>query len=68
MATLGRPYKGTGRRTQITIYADSNMLEEIEKYAMERKLAGERNYSRSEFYHEAAVDKLRELGRLPESE
>lgn len=66
--TLGRPYKGEGRRVQATIYADNKILEAVEKYARERKMAGERDYSRSEFYHEAAAAMLRVLGRLPEEE
>jgi hypothetical protein len=66
MTALGRHFKGTGRRIQATIYIDNKMLEIIDRYAVERQRAGEKSYSRSEFYHEAAVAKLRELGRLPD--
>ena len=62
----GRPLKSKyGRRFQQTIYAPSDILGAIDKVVEERKAAGEKDYSASEFYNEGAIEKLRGLGRLP---
>jgi len=62
---LGRPLKTKTRRFQQTIYAPGHILDAIDKIVAERKAAGEKDFSLSEFYNEGATEKLRALGRLP---
>jgi hypothetical protein len=68
MAAMGRPMKGKNRRIQTTIYAESRLLDIIESIVAEKQNGGESGYSRSEFYHEAAVMYLKHLGKMPEEE
>ena len=60
----GRPFKGKARRVPITVHAGMDTLELIDEYVAEQPGA----YSRSDFYSEAAIRYLKELGRLQNDE
>ena len=49
----GRPLKSRGFRVQITIYADSELLESIDKKVRELRDVGDTSMSRSELFHRA---------------
>lgn len=61
---MGRPLKGRTRRFQQTIYAPGHILEIIDEIVAERKAAGEKDFSLSEFYNEAVTEKLHAMGKL----
>lgn len=54
-----RPIKGSARRKKITIYAQEDTLAEIDEYVKEHKKE-QPQYSRSDFYDDAAKQCLRE--------
>lgn len=64
----GRPLKGGSRRTPITVHAPYKIIELIDAYVDKRVSEGE-VYSRSDFYNEAVLAKLAELGiQIPDEE
>lgn len=63
---LGRPMKGATRRIPITIHTTADIIAAIDAYTGERRLDGEKAYSRSDFWNEAAESLLQSLGRLPQ--
>jgi hypothetical protein len=62
----GRPIKGKSRRVPITVHAPLGLLDIIETYVEERDKQEEKAYSRSEFFTEAALIYLRQLGLASE--
>ncbi len=66
MAGYGRPLKGKSRRVPITVHSSIGMLDTIDAYVEERDKAEKGAYSRSDFFNEAALAYLRQLGRDPE--
>ena len=64
----GRPLKGRSRRVPITVHASVGTLDIIDEYVEERKKQQERQYSRSDFWSEAATMYMKQLGIAPEDE
>ena len=64
----GRPLKGRSRRVPITVHASVGTLDIIDEYVEERKKQQERQYSRSDFWNEAATMYMKQLGIAPEDE
>jgi cobalamin-dependent methionine synthase I len=58
---LGRPTKGKGRRIELSVYVSNSTIDTVEAYVAERQQT-ERNYSRSDFFNEAAEKHLQALG------
>jgi len=63
--TLGRPMKGRDRRIPTTVQISNSVLEILDDYVEERRAAGERGYSRSEFINEAMEKLMKERGLIP---
>lgn len=63
MAGYGRPLKGKSRRVPITVHSTIGVLDAIDDYVEERDSQEERAYSRSDFFNEAALLYLKQLGR-----
>ena len=63
MAGYGRPLKGKSRRVPITVHSTIGVLVAIDDYVEERDSQEERAYSRSDFFNEAALLYLKQLGR-----
>ena len=59
----GRPLKGRSRRVPITVHASVETLDIIDDYVEEQSQQRENQYSRSDFWNEAAEALLRSLGR-----
>lgn len=64
----GRPLKGRSRRVPITVHASVGTLDIIDEYVEERKKQQERQYSRSDFWNEAAALYMEQLGIAPKDE
>ena len=64
----GRPLKGRSRRVPITVHASVGTLDIIDEYVEERKKQQERQYSRSDFWNEAATMYMKHLGIAPEED
>lgn len=64
----GRPLKGKSRRVSVTIHSPVGLLDIIDNYVEERDSQEERAYTRSDFFGEAALLYLRQLGLDPDSE
>ncbi len=64
----GRPMKGKSRRVPITVHSSIGLLDAIDEYVEERDSTQDGAYSRSDFFNEAALLYLRQLGREPEEE
>lgn len=64
----GRKLKGTSRRVPITVHAPLDRLDQIDSYVEERSREEGKAYSRSDFYEEAAMYYLQQLGKLPEQQ
>ena len=64
----GRPLKGRSRRVPITIHASVETLDIIDTYVEEQSQQQERQYSRSDFWNEAATMYMKHLGIAPEDE
>lgn len=63
MAGYGRPLKGKSRRVPITVHSTIGVLDAIDDYVEERDSQEQRAYSRSDFFNEAALLYLKQLGR-----
>ena len=68
MAGYGRPLKGKSRRVPITVHSTIGVLDAIDDYVEERDSQEQRSYSRSDFFNEAALLYLKQLGREVEGE
>lgn len=64
----GRPLKGKSRRVSVTIHSPVGLLDIIDNYVEERDSQEKRAYTRSDFFGEAALLYLRQLGLDPDSE
>lgn len=64
----GRPLKSKTRRTKITISAPGATIEAIDAFVAEYAQATGTAYSRSDFYNEAAIAKLKENGIVVDDE
>ena len=64
----GRPMKGRTRRVPITVHASVGTLDIIDDYVEKRKTEQERQYSRSDFWNEAANMYMKHLGIAPEED
>lgn len=64
----GRPLKGRSRRVPITIHASVETLDIIDTYVEEQSQQQERQYSRSDFWNEAATMYMKQLGIAPDDE
>lgn len=64
----GRPMKGKSRRVPITVHASVETLDIIDRYVEERSQQEEHQYSRSDFWNEAATIYMKQLGIAPEDE
>lgn len=64
----GRPLKGKSRRVSVTIHSPVGLLDVIDNYVEERDSQEKRAYTRSDFFGEAALLYLRQLGLDPDSE
>lgn len=64
----GRPLKGKSRRVSVTIHTPVGLLDVIDNYVEERDSQETRAYTRSDFFGEAALLYLRQLGLDPDSE
>ncbi len=64
----GRPLKGRTRRVPITVHASVGTLDIIDDYVEKRKAEQERQYSRSDFWNEAATMYMKHLGIAPEED
>ncbi len=64
----GRPLKGKSRRVSVTIHTPVGLLDVIDNYVEERDSQEKRAYTRSDFFGEAALLYLRQLGLDPDSE
>lgn len=62
---VGRPLKNKGRRVPITVHLATNMLDVIDEYVRQRDEEQERQYSRSDFYNEAADFYLKAINAVP---
>ena len=65
---LGRPMKGRSRRVPITVHASVETLDIIDTYVEEQSQQQEGQYSRSDFWNEAATMYMKQLGIAPEDE
>ena len=65
---LGRPMKGRSRRVPITVHASVETLDIIDTYVEEQSQQQERQYSRSDFWNEAATTYMKQLGIAPEDD
>ena len=65
---FGRPLKGRTRRVPITVHASVGTLDIIDDYVEKRKTEQERQYSRSDFWNEAASMYMKHLGIAPEED
>lgn len=68
MAGYGRPLKGKSRRVSVTIHSPVGLLDIIDNYVEERDSQEKRAYTRSDFFGEAALLYLRQLGLDPDRE
>lgn len=66
--SFGRPLKNKTRRVPITVHLATGMLDIIDKYVEKKGKEQEAQYSRSDFYNEAAKRYLIDLGEYPEEE
>lgn len=57
----GRPLKSASRRLSINVYLAIHLIETVEGYVEKRRDNGEQ-YTRSDFFNEAATKYLNELG------
>ena len=64
----GRPLKGKSRRVSVAIHSPVGLLDIIDNYVEERDSQEKRAYTRSDFFGEAALLYLRQLGLNPDSE
>ena len=64
----GRPLKGKSRRVSVTIHSPVGLLDIIDNYVEERDSQEKRAYTRSDFFGEAALLYLRQLGLSPDDE
>ena len=64
----GRPLKGKSRRVSVTIHSPVGLLDIIDNYEEERDSQEKRAYTRSDFFGEAALLYLRQLGLSPDDE
>ena len=64
----GRPMKGKSRRVSVTVHTPVGLLDIIDNYVEERDSQEKRAYTRSDFFGEAALLYLRQLGLDPDSE
>lgn len=64
----GRPLKGRSRRVPITVHASVETLDIIDDYVEEQSQQRENQYSRSDFWNEAATMYMKRLGIAPEDE
>lgn len=62
MANYGRPMKGKSRRVPITIHSSVGLLDIIDELVEKRDQEEAGAYSRSDFFNEAALTYLRQLG------
>ena len=68
MANYGRPMKGKSRRVPITIHSSVGLLDIIDEIVEKRDQEEAGAYSRSDFFNEAALAYLRQLGYELEDE
>lgn len=68
MAGYGRPLKGNSRRVPITVHASVKTLDIIDTYVEEQNQQREGQYSRSDFWNEAATMYMKYLGIAPVDE
>ena len=68
MAGYGRPLKGSSRRVPITVHASVKTLDIIDTYVEEQSQQREGQYSRSDFWNEAATMYMKYLGIAPDDE
>jgi hypothetical protein len=54
----GRPRKNTAKRIQTTIYADLDVLDQVDRRVSKLRELGDNASSRSELYHRAMVSWL----------
>lgn len=64
----GRPLKGKSLRVSVTVHTPVGLLDIIDNYVEERDSLEKRAYTRSDFFGEAALLYLRQLGLDPDSE
>ena len=64
----GRPLKGRSRRVPITVHASVETLDIIDDYVEAQNQQSESQYSRSDFWNEAAAMYMKQLGIAPEDE
>lgn len=60
--------KGRSRRVPITVHASVETLDIIDAYVEEQSQQQEAQYSRSDFWNEAATMYMKQLGIAPEDE
>lgn len=62
MANYGRPMKGKSRRVPITVHSSVGLLDIIDELVEKRDQEEDGAYSRSDFFNEAALAYLKQLG------
>ena len=62
MANYGRPMKGKSRRVPITVHSSVGLLDIIDELVEKRDQEENGAYSRSDFFNEAALAYLKQLG------
>lgn len=62
----GRPLKGRSRRVPITVHASVETLDIIDDYVEAQNQQRESQYSRSDFWNEAAAMYMKQLGIAPD--
>ncbi len=60
MAKMGRPKKKFNRRS-VTMFINESLLVEIDEYVTDAKRTGNRDFTRSDFFNEAAETLLKML-------
>lgn len=65
MAKMGRPKKKFNRRS-VTMFINESLLAEIDEYVAKTKSTVSRDYTRSDFFNDAAKTMLKKLNNEKE--